>query len=204
VPKIVDREERRREIAAAVGRLARRRGLSAVSFREVAAEAGVSVALVQHYFGTKANLLVTSLDLESDRIAELLVTRLDDLGPDADALDRVRAVATGFLPVDDERRAAMLVYLGYAAAALTDQSLRSAVAFRNAHRLLRFMSDQLRHAGVANPDTEANGLIATLLGLALGVLLEQTDIAAAEAALNGHLDRLATINDFNTRGPTLR
>ena len=57
MPKRVDHDERRRQIVRALWRIAERGGLGAVSFREVAAEAGVSVRLVQYYFGTKADLL---------------------------------------------------------------------------------------------------------------------------------------------------
>ncbi len=67
MPKVVDHDERRRQIATAVSDIAATRGLSDVSFREVAARAGVSVSLVQHYFGDKANLLRTTLEIQSDR-----------------------------------------------------------------------------------------------------------------------------------------
>ena len=64
----VDHEQRRREIATAVWRIAAERGLDSVSMREVAAEAGVSLRLVQYYFETKHNLLVLSLRyLHEDR-----------------------------------------------------------------------------------------------------------------------------------------
>ncbi len=66
MPRVVDHEERRRQIATAVSDIAATRGLSDVSFREVAAQAGVSVSLVQHYFGDKANLLMTTLEIQSD------------------------------------------------------------------------------------------------------------------------------------------
>ena len=66
MPRVVDHEERRRQIATAVSDIAATRGLSDVSFREVAARAGVSVSLVQHYFGDKANLLMTTLEIQSD------------------------------------------------------------------------------------------------------------------------------------------
>ena len=91
LPKQVDRHERRREIAAAVVRVVGERGLQGVTFREVAAEAGVSVALVQHYFGTKDNLLIETLDMESARLAAGISGRLDQLGPDAGLLEQITA-----------------------------------------------------------------------------------------------------------------
>lgn len=61
MPKRVDHEERRAQIAEALVRVAARRGLHAVGMRDVAAEAGVSLRLVQYYFETKENLLFYGL-----------------------------------------------------------------------------------------------------------------------------------------------
>jgi TetR/AcrR family transcriptional regulator, transcriptional repressor of bet genes len=48
MPKQVDHEERRQEIAAAVVRLVTTRGIETASLRTVASEAGVSMGAVQH------------------------------------------------------------------------------------------------------------------------------------------------------------
>ena len=61
MPKRVDHEERRRQIADALLRTAATRGLHAAGMREVAAEAGVSLRLVQYYFGTKEELMLFAM-----------------------------------------------------------------------------------------------------------------------------------------------
>lgn len=197
VPKQVDHRQRRTEIAAAVARIAETRGLQGVSFREVAAEARMSVSLVQHYFGTKENLLIGTLDIRSAAMDERILGRLAALGPDPRPLDRLRTVAGAFLPTDDDSRAAMLLYLGFAAAALTDDALRSAEAFRNAANLRVFIADQLdlaREAGdIADgvqPDIEARTILALLLGLSLTALLEPTSTEDVLAPLDSYLARL--------------
>ncbi|MGV7636496.1 TetR family transcriptional regulator, partial [Mycobacterium kansasii] len=53
MPRSVDHEERRAQLADALARVAARDGLHAVSMRSVAAEAGVSLRLVQYYFTSK-------------------------------------------------------------------------------------------------------------------------------------------------------
>ena len=63
MPRKVDHAERRRELLEALWRVVERAGLAAVSYRDVAAEAGVSVRLVQYYFPTKAELLADALEL---------------------------------------------------------------------------------------------------------------------------------------------
>lgn len=197
MPKVVDHDERRRQIAAAVCDIAATRGLGDVSFRVVASQAGVSVSLVQHYFGDKANLIKTSLEIQSEamdaRIAELLA----DLGPDPDPVQVLRTVAHAFLPTDDVSRRSMLLYHGFAAAALTDPALRGSEMFTNGRGLVEFLAAQLGHLGdgggqdrPADHQAGANGLVSLLLGLSLAVLLGQTTGAEAEGVLDRHLDRL--------------
>ena len=60
MPKRVDPAQRRREITDAVVRITLKGGLTAATFREVAGEAGVSVRLVQYYFGTKREFLLAT------------------------------------------------------------------------------------------------------------------------------------------------
>jgi AcrR family transcriptional regulator len=197
VPRQVDHQERRAHIAAAVARIAADRGLAGVSFREVAAEAGVSVSLVQHYFGTKDGLLLGTLEIVTGRMAERIFREVAPLGDDAHPRARLRAVAGAFLPTDEESRAAMLVYHGFTAVAITDESLQRADAFRGSEALLDFLAAQLRQADAAgdlapgaDPETEAWILLSLVLGLSLGVLLDQLAADRAGAVLDAHLARL--------------
>lgn len=194
MPKQVDHEERRRQIAGAVARIVRTRGLQGVSFREVGSEAGVSVSLIQHYFGDKEQLLVDTLDIQSAKIADRIGRRLDALGPDVRPLARIRVVAEAFLPTDDESREAMLLYLAFGGAAITDPALRHADAFRNARGLLDFLASELESAtgegqlveGI-EPEMQAMALLSLVLGLALAVLLEQNSPEEATEVLDAHL-----------------
>ena len=67
MPKQVDHQARRQEIADAVLRLAASQGLDAVTLRHVAAEAGVSMGRVQHYFATKDEMLLFAFQVISER-----------------------------------------------------------------------------------------------------------------------------------------
>src|SRR6478609_9729404 len=75
VPRRVDHEERRRQIADALVRTAATRGLHATGMREVAAEAGVSLRLVQYYFGTKEELLLAAMQHLAARFSARAVAR---------------------------------------------------------------------------------------------------------------------------------
>ncbi|MFF8386933.1 TetR/AcrR family transcriptional regulator [Streptomyces kanasensis] len=61
MPKKVDHEARRLEIAEALWRIAGTRGLDGVSLRDVAAEADISLGRLQHYFRTKDEMLLFAL-----------------------------------------------------------------------------------------------------------------------------------------------
>ena len=198
MPKKVDHDVRRQEIAAAVARIAIDRGLQQVSFREVAAEAGMSVSLVQHYFGTKENLLIGTLEIRSAIFGQRISRRLGALGADARPLDRLRTVADGFLPSDRESRDAMLVYHAFAAAALTDASLRKAAAFRNADDLMGVLAglvaeaqDRGEVAASVDPQVSSRSLLSLVLGLSLGVLLEQMTVQEVRSALDAHIAQLS-------------
>ena len=197
MPKQVDHEQRRADIAAAAGQIVTARGIQGLSFRELADEAGVSVSLVQYYFGTKDQLLVDVLDIRSARLGAIILRRLDDLGPSAGPFARLRAIAESFLPTDATSRQAMLLYLGFAGAALTDPALRRAESFRNGENLVAVMTGELEAAAATgslepgvDPPTAALALLSLVLGLATGVLLEQTSPERAVEVLEAHLDLL--------------
>jgi AcrR family transcriptional regulator len=202
MPRKVDHDERRREIAGAVGRIAERKGLARVSFREVAAEAGMSVSLVQHYVDTKENLLVHTLNHTSATVAEGIASQISALGEDAGPFDRIAAILEAFLPRDHGSRAAMQVYLQFASAAMADPVLRSADAFANGHALIDVLAAEL--AGIASidmlapdvdPPVEARALLSLVLGLSIGMLLDQTTPEQALAVLQAHLSRLRSPHD---------
>lgn len=113
MPKRVDHDERRREFAAALVRAARRHGLHATGFREVAAEAGVSVNLVQYYFPTKIDLLAGGLG----HVRELITERLTALPRDP------RAILHELLPADEAATDLYRIHAAYAALAFTDDAL---------------------------------------------------------------------------------
>src|SRR4051812_1901466 len=72
MPKRGDHRQRRRQITDAVVTITLKGGLTAATFREVAAEAGVSVRLVQYYFGSKDELLLATQRHVAERSIERL------------------------------------------------------------------------------------------------------------------------------------
>ena len=207
MPKKVDHHQRRKEIAGAVARIVRDRGLEGVSFREVAAEAGISVSLVQHYFGSKENLLIGTLDIQSAEFAELIGERLALIDSGDDPLKRLKAMVAVFIPDTEVPRAAMLLYHAFAGAALTDARLRSSEAFRSADSLVHAIEDELRVATEVGAissgvdiEKEAKAILSLVLGLSLAILLDRTSPEEALAVLDHHLTRLQSVATSPGRG----
>ncbi|MFD0477200.1 TetR/AcrR family transcriptional regulator [Nonomuraea thailandensis] len=73
MPKKVDHEERRRHVAEAVLRIAGRDGLGQAKLRDVAAEAGMSLGSVQHYFTSKDEMLRYVVKYLGETVTERIV-----------------------------------------------------------------------------------------------------------------------------------
>ena len=120
MPKIVDHEQRRRELAEAVWRVIRRGGVDGASVRSVAQEAGWSAGALRHYFRTQSELLDFAIELAAERIRE----RVGALELAEDPRRAVEQLLFELLPLDDERRAENEVWLAFTARALIDPRLR--------------------------------------------------------------------------------
>ena len=66
MPKLVDHEARRAELARAAGRSIATLGLTGVTLREIAAEAGCTTGALAHYFDGKEALLASALQAFAD------------------------------------------------------------------------------------------------------------------------------------------
>ncbi|MFG2427456.1 TetR/AcrR family transcriptional regulator [Streptomyces sp. NPDC048590] len=197
MPKRVDHEERRRQIAAALVQVAGRRGLHAVGMREVAAEAGVSLRLVQYYFETKEKLLLFGLQYLAARLVERVTAKLREAGEGAGPRRTTEALLLASLPTDEESRIFHLVYTSYAVLTVTDEAL-AAQPFRDdpdaAEQTITALIRQAQQDGDARPGLDAHaeavGLLAMSAGMGISVLVGQRDAASAEALLGHHLDRI--------------
>ncbi|MGV9761146.1 TetR/AcrR family transcriptional regulator [Streptomyces tricolor] len=115
MPRVADHDARHGQITDAVQRLIVRDGLTAVTVARTAAEAGVSVGLVQHYFTAKDEMLLATFT----RVNRRFTARVDELVNRGEAEGRTIAVMlrqalAELLPLDDTRRAEHLVRLAFA------------------------------------------------------------------------------------------
>jgi AcrR family transcriptional regulator len=175
MPKIVDHDARRAELAAAVWRLASRESLDAVTMRAVAAEAGWSTGALAHYFADKEELLLFAFETVADRVGRRVVKAAEQA---RDPLDLLRTQLVEGLPLDAERRAEVRVWFAFLG--LAESRPRLARAGRDAYRLWRDRVAKTLVAGqrqgivdeAIDPEWEAAALIALVDGLAVQAAFE--------------------------------
>ena len=167
MPRIVDVDQRRMELAAAAARVIARAGVDGASMREIATEAGWTTGTLVHYFANKHELLDFTLRASIEQRSARRSAR-GDLSP-ADAL---RASLESALPTDDDTRVHWIVTVALAGAAASDDRL--AATQRELYRSYRgYLIDLLK----AMPDvddaaTEAERLIGLVDGIALQALFD--------------------------------
>ncbi|MDI1464737.1 TetR/AcrR family transcriptional regulator [Catellatospora sp. KI3] len=193
MPKRVDHEVRRREIGAALLRIADTKGLQSASMREVAAEAGVSLRLVQYYFQSKNGLLLAGLAYLGEQLSARVERHIRALGTPPTPAGMVYGTLTAILPTDEESRRITRTYAAYYTLVLAEPDLATEHGTAYPDALERFLARQIEAAGAASPAdsaTIAAGLLALTNGLGSSVLGGQRDGEAALAVLRYHLDRL--------------
>lgn len=170
MPKTVDHDARRLEIAEALMRVVRKDGYAGISVRNVAAEAGWSAGAVRYYFASQVELLSFALVAIGDRMAP----RIDSLLAAATDADGVAEALAETLPVTDELRAESEVWLGLVAASRTDAALRPLA--ERAHVVLRsFYVDAVhRLADVTGADLEHEAEAIRLHALVDGLAIQGT------------------------------
>ncbi len=192
MPKVVDHEERRRELGAAVWRVILRDGIEGVSIRDVAAEANWSSGAVRHYLTTRDELLAFAARMVAERVEE----RLRHQQRGGTAREAARAALSEVLPLDAERRAETTIWLAFASRGLAEQHSAEIhdMAFEGVRELCQHITHRLADGGHLaaglEPDREARRLHALLDGVAMHAMMGRLDADAQLALLDDHLTEI--------------
>ena len=196
MPKAVDHEARRRELAEAVWRVISTDGVHRASVRAVAAESGWSTGSLRHYFPTQDSLLAFAMELLADK-ARVRMLAIDD----HDARTVLRRIAEALLPVTPEHRVEVEVWLALLARAQVDPGLQRAER-DNREALLSVLSGVLWRATAQgelsesrNPDLEAVRYLAVIDGMTLACVFsaERISVEVALTVIDQHLDDLLAV-----------
>jgi AcrR family transcriptional regulator len=198
VPRVVDHEERRREIGEAVWRAVARQGIEAATVRGIASEAGFSTGVLSHYFEGKDEMLVHALHVSIERAAGRAEARATGAG----GIQALRAVLVEAMPLDEERREEFGVWLQFWGRTASSEALAAELSHWYAlwRGVLQALIEEGQRTGAARADLDAGGEAAALVAFVDGIGIQATmdpDRFPPEeqlALLDRHLARLAVGN----------
>src|SRR6478736_8211710 len=189
MPRMIDRDARKAELAEALWRVIVDRGIGAVSVRSVAAEAGVAVGSLRHVFPTRTELLEFSAEL----MVERATARIRALPVDGDPRDAALDVLRQLLPLTPDSRAELEVNIALIAEApalpglarIRDDADRALGA-----ACLHLVEHLARRDADADLRREAVRLHALVDGLAIHLLVRGGEPGWALDVLRAEVDRL--------------
>ncbi|HIW99437.1 MAG TPA: TetR/AcrR family transcriptional regulator [Candidatus Nesterenkonia stercoripullorum] len=135
-------------LAEALTRVVAREGISGVSVRAVAAEAGVSGGAVQYHFPTRAEMVLYAMEWTSEQVEQ----RLSAVPRWGDVREWTREILLELLPLDVDRHRQHAVWLAFIAHAETDPKL--ADVKRQTNEKLRGMYSRIVRARRELPVTD--------------------------------------------------
>lgn len=116
MPKIVDHERRRDEIALVACRVVAQYGFEQATVARIARDAGYTTGMIAHYFDTKQDIIIAALRLILRRIEERLT-------PNAENADLLTLLGEA-LPVDDTRFTECAFWIAFWGQMPTDRRLK--------------------------------------------------------------------------------
>jgi AcrR family transcriptional regulator len=119
MPKIVDHDQRRDEIALVACRVVAEHGFDKASMVRIAREAGYTTGMLAHYFDSKQDIIIAALRLILRRIDERL-TQPHGAGVRPDLL----VLLTEALPVDEHRHTECAFWTTFWGQITTDKRLK--------------------------------------------------------------------------------
>ena len=175
MPKKVDHQKRKIQIAETTWKVIVEEGIEHATVRKIAQASGLSVGAVRHYFATQSELLHFSMELVSDRVIQRAKAR--KFSKDRDPLELVTEGVSEVLPIDEERKIEMEVWLAFSAKVLVDKTLRelSDKVYGDMHEGFKNVVHALQLLDIAKDgldlELEVNRLHAIVDGMAMHHLL---------------------------------
>jgi AcrR family transcriptional regulator len=116
MPKIVDHQQRREEIALIACRVVARYGFEQATIVRIARAAGCTTGMIAHYFATKQDIIVAALRLILRRIEERLIQ--------AEGAADLLTLLSEALPIDETRYIECAVWIAFWGQVPSDKRLK--------------------------------------------------------------------------------
>lgn len=184
--------DRQEQIVAATERLLGRGGVEAVTMRAVAAEAGVSLRLVQYYGQSKDELLTATLDRLAAKSVQRWQTRAAEPDGTGPAIGAIRAFVAEALPANEQSRAFHRVGVSLEMLAVTGTQAAGAAYRRHLEALADHLTGLLAAAGRTAGEAArlAREVMAFSHGLGTLVMAGISTADEADAIAAEYLDQL--------------
>lgn len=195
MPKVVDHDERRREVLDATWRVIGRDGLNAATVRRIAEEAGHSNGVLAHYFRNKNDILVSAHQLAYSRAR----VRIAAATAGVEGLEALRRAIHEALPLDEERYLEAQVDVSFLGLTVGDPHLREVRSASGASARTRWRSYVTTAQDVGeidaseDPDHVVDDVMALIESLSIGAIItpERVDADYQVAQTERLLQRIA-------------
>lgn len=194
MPKIVDHDEKRKQIAEAAWNIIGKEGVEKASIRRVASEAGMSSGALRHYFSTQDEMLLFIMNyyLEEGK------KRSQNIEWSENPVQAVEEVLLELVPIDEEKKIETSVWWILALRSLTSDTIKDKKdeMTDGTYELANSMIEILALKGVLsdsmNAELEKSRLTALIEGLSIHALL-RPDVYSPEKVkevIRYHLETL--------------
>lgn len=194
MPKLVDHEERKKQIAEATCRMIVKSGMEGATVRNIAQEAGLSLGALRHYFSTQEELLIHAMMLVKERAeARIELITMQNLPPK----EMILQILLEIIPTNDVTLAEMEVWFAFIAYTKSKPEMQLAQddgIFSAMVLLFNMMESAGLLKSKLDKEIETERLYALVDGLALHAMLhpERMNKEMITNVLLQHLDEILT------------
>lgn len=167
MPRIVDHDERRRQICDSLLELISEVGVPGATIRGLATRSGWSVGVISHYFHDRKDLLLGGLR----RAAEILAEHNSRIVSTLNGLQALEQILEGSIPLDKRRLALARIFFFFYVEAMNDEALREEVEsyLLGWRKSVVRAIHQAQDVGDLPSEIDAKQICADLVGLADGM-----------------------------------
>lgn len=121
MPKVIDHDQRRRDVIDVTWRLIVKGGIEAATMREIASEAGFANGALKHYFPGKDEIIQGAYE----RALAMMAEGVDAAVGDKRGIEALRAICFATAPLDENAVTAARVLLSFWERAVSNEDLHA-------------------------------------------------------------------------------
>lgn len=196
MPRIVNHDQRRAELAKAVWSLIREAGMAGVTIRKLSEQSGWSSGAIRHYLPNREAIL----DFAAEQVNAAVEARLRGIVLTQDDRQNLLNLLYATMPLDHEARIWMEVWLAFVGAAVSNSNFADTqgILYSKLHQVFVDIFEEFQRVGWhlhLSPSEAAVSIHALIDGLSVHLLLHQITPEQAKTAVTQALDRMLSRPD---------